>query len=96
MFTGMAATSSVSPAKVASTAGSARSVAFTADGHTLATGSRDRTVRLWNVTDPSRPRQIGGPLTGHTDDVTSVAFTADGRTLASGSYDQTVRLWQAR
>ncbi len=50
------------------------SVAFAADGRTLATGSADKTVRLWDVTDPTRPQQIGQPLTGHTKGVGSVAF----------------------
>ncbi|MGH3791154.1 MAG: toll/interleukin-1 receptor domain-containing protein, partial [Pseudonocardiaceae bacterium] len=39
-------------------------VAFSPDGHTLA--SADRTVRLWNVTDLTHPRPLGQPLTGHT------------------------------
>ena len=73
--------------------GAVWSVAFTANGRTLATGSGDGTARLWDLADPNRPRQIGEPLTGHTDDVYSVALTAYGDTLATGSYDRTARLW---
>ncbi|MGH3685677.1 MAG: TIR domain-containing protein, partial [Pseudonocardiaceae bacterium] len=69
------------------------SVAFAPDGHTLATGSADRTVRLWDLTNPAQPRQLNPPLTGHTAPVLGVAFAPDGHTLATTSTDQTVRLW---
>jgi len=72
--------------------GSVESVAFTPDGPTLATGSDDTTVILWDLTDPSRPRPLGQPLTGHRKPVNSVAFAPDGRTLATGSDDNTVIL----
>jgi WD40 repeat protein/energy-coupling factor transporter ATP-binding protein EcfA2 len=68
-------------------------VAFAPDGRTLATASVDHTALLWDVTDPARPRRLGGPLTGHTDAVWSVAFAADGHTLATASDDRTVLLW---
>ncbi|WP_433685398.1 caspase, EACC1-associated type [Nocardia sp. CA-119907] len=70
--------------------GKVYSVAFNPAGTLLATGSSDKTARLWDVTS----RQlVGQPLTGHTGDVESVAFNPAGTLLATGSYDQTVRLW---
>jgi len=51
---------------------------------TLASGSVDNSVRPW---DAASHRQVGPPLTGHTDAVNSVAFGPDGQTLGSGSWD---------
>ncbi|MCP4382429.1 MAG: hypothetical protein GY798_13610, partial [Hyphomicrobiales bacterium] len=65
------------------------SVAFSHDGKFLASGSDDKTVRLWEVSTGEQLRE----LTGHSDYVLSVAFSHDGKFLASGSYDNTVRLW---
>ena len=52
---------------------------------------------LWDLTDPARPRRLGEPLTGHTDDVSAGAFAPDGRTLATASAAETdetvVLLW---
>jgi WD40 repeat protein len=69
-------------------------LAFSPDGHTLATASVDTTARLWNVTDPARPSVLAALLVGHTDNVYSAVFSPDGHTLATASHDKTVRLWE--
>ena len=72
-------------------ANSVDSVAFSPNGRTLAAGSADHKVWLWNVADPAHPTRLG-PLTGPAS-VFSVAFSPDGRTLAAGSVDDKVWLW---
>ena len=67
-----------------------RSVAYSPDGQTLASGGLDDTVRLWDV----RTGRLLRTLTGHTGSVISVAYSPDGNTLASGGSDATVLLWE--
>ena len=68
---------------------SVNSLAFSPDGKILVTGSRDNTIKLWDV---GTGREIY-TLQGHSNWVNSVAFSPDGKILASGSDDKTIKLW---
>src|ERR1700680_396120 len=66
------------------------SLAFTPNGNTLASGSADNTVKLWDVTSRREIRTIGPGLPAM-----SMAFSPDGRTLAVGLFDQKIKLLDA-
>jgi len=69
-----------------------KSLVFFPDGTSLVSGSRDNTVKLWDL-------QTGGVVKtfqGHTNMVTSVSISADCTTIASGSIDNTVCLWDTQ
>lgn len=66
-----------------------RSVCISPDSKTIASGSHDKTIKLWDVTSGT----CINTLTGHEGYVISVCFSHDGKTIASGSVDKTIKLW---
>jgi WD40 repeat protein len=70
------------------------SVAISPDGQLLASGSEDKTIKLWSLPGGVLVNTLPGDITvGDSGGVYSVAFSPDGRCLASGSYDETIKLW---
>ncbi|GAX44432.1 serine/threonine protein kinase [Tolypothrix sp. NIES-4075] len=64
-------------------------IAISRDNSILVSGSWDKTIKIWNLTDGTLIRT----LTGHSDSVNSVAISPDGKTLVSGSNDKTIKIW---
>ena len=71
--------------------GAVLSVAFGANGDTIASGSADGTIRVWNAASG----QHNLTLVGHEGAVLSVAYSSSGGTITSASTDGTIRLWDA-
>src|SRR5262249_49812460 len=64
-------------------------LAWSPDGKTLATGSADHTVLLWDVTT-AKPYVT---LSGHTGAIRMLAWSPDSHSLASSDESHTVKLW---
>src|SRR5690606_4512116 len=74
-------------------AGPITTIAVSPDGRWLATGSADRTARLWDLKN-DHPQRTSVALNVHQKPVTSVLFSPDGKSLITGSRDATACIWQ--
>jgi WD40 repeat protein/serine/threonine protein kinase len=68
---------------------SVQSLAYSPQRLLLASGSADRTVRVWDLDTLTLKRSYSGPR----DFVTSVAFSQSGKLLAAGSLDGRIQIW---
>ena len=68
---------------------SVNSVCFSSDEKKALSGSKDKTIKLWDIDTGQCIRTFNG----HMDDVSSVCFSPDGKSALSGSSDKTLKLW---
>lgn len=69
--------------------GAVEALAIAPTGRWMVSGSRDWTLRLWDLETNSVVRTFEG----HQGTIHAVAFSPDGQTILSGSEDRTLRLW---
>jgi len=63
--------------------------AFSLNGKKIISGSKDTTLKIWDITTAACEHT----LKGHSAPVTCVRFSADGSKVISGSIDSTIRIW---
>ncbi|WP_228013150.1 serine/threonine-protein kinase, partial [Nostoc edaphicum] len=69
---------------------SVNALAISPDSSTLASGSDDKIVKLWDL----NTQKLLASLSRHSQAVKSVAFSPDGQILATASDDKTIKLWE--
>lgn len=65
------------------------SLSFSRDGNWLVSGSKDKTIRIWNMLRNT----LKAVITGHTNHLVSICISQDSKWIVSASKDQEVRLW---
>ena len=70
--------------------GSVYSVVWSADSRMILSGSKDSTVKLWNM----KTKRLDEDLPGHADEVYCIDWDPSGGAAASGGKDRVLRIWK--
>ena len=62
-------------------------------GRTLISGSKDNTIRFWDLEKKKIIRTFGGYFDGHLGEITALALTPDNQTLISCAADNSLKIW---
>ncbi|AFZ25453.1 WD40 repeat-containing protein [Cylindrospermum stagnale PCC 7417] len=65
-------------------------IAFSPDGQTLISGSRDKSIKFWDV----KTGELKATITEGLAKVYGIALSADGRYLVSSDNQKTIKVWQ--
>ena len=71
-------------------------IAFAPDAPVLATGSNDGLLRMWSVSNPSRPVMVAEPLEVSENWINAMSFAEEGQTVAIASSSNNVHVWDLR
>ncbi len=69
-----------------------KAVTYSKDGKYLFTGSRDKTIKLWEIATGRELRSFYG----HGSTINDLAVSPDGRHILSSSADKTAKLWDIK
>ena len=75
----------------AGTPSSVNAVSYSPDGKYIASGSYDKTIKIWDAATGMCLRT----QEGHSESILSVSYSPDGKYIASGSRDKTIKIWDA-
>ena len=67
------------------------SLSYSPDGKTIASGSKDKTIKVWDATTG----KLLHTLKGHQGSVNTLSYSPDGETITSSGEDKTIKVWDA-
>ena len=68
------------------------SVAMSQDGKIIVSGSRDKSIKIWDV----KTGKLLKTLKGHSDSITSVTTNQNANIIVSGSNDSNIKIWDMK